>query len=69
MVQKVKRFENYLPALRNINKLESWALSLSDEDFSRETDRFKSELKEGKTLENILERAFALSRVAARRRP
>ncbi|AYE36045.1 preprotein translocase subunit SecA [Borrelia turcica IST7] len=66
---KSKRdLKNYLPALRNINKLESWALSLSDEDFSRETDRFKSELKEGKTLENILERAFALSREAARRR-
>ncbi|WP_025399503.1 preprotein translocase subunit SecA [Borrelia hermsii] len=60
--------KNYLPILRNINKLESWALSLSDEDFARETEKFKDELKEGKTLEDILERAFALSREAARRR-
>ncbi|QMU98958.1 preprotein translocase subunit SecA [Borrelia sp. A-FGy1] len=66
---KIKRdLKNYLPALRNINKLESWALSLSDEDFSSETQKFKNELNEGKTLENILERAFALSREAARRR-
>ncbi|WP_445435836.1 preprotein translocase subunit SecA [Candidatus Borreliella tachyglossi] len=66
---KSKRdLKNYLPALRNINKLESWALSLADEDFVRETEKFKNELKEGKVLENILERAFALSREAARRR-
>ncbi|UPA09538.1 preprotein translocase subunit SecA [Borrelia nietonii YOR] len=66
---KSKRdLKNYLPILRNINKLESWALSLSDEDFARETEKFKDELKEGKTLEDILERAFALSREAARRR-
>ncbi|UER67353.1 preprotein translocase subunit SecA [Borrelia sp. BU AG58] len=66
---KSKRdLKNYLPALRNINRLEPWALSLADEDFSKETGRFKSELKKGKTLEDILERAFALSREAARRR-
>ncbi|WP_025406282.1 preprotein translocase subunit SecA [Borrelia hermsii] len=66
---KSKRdLKNYLPILRNINKLEPWALSLSDEDFARETKKFKDELKEGKTLEDILERAFALSREAARRR-
>ncbi|BCR21594.1 preprotein translocase subunit SecA [Borrelia sp. HM] len=60
--------KKYLPILRNINKFESWALSLSDEDFARETDKFRDELKRGKTLEDILERAFALSREAARRR-
>ncbi|AFI30935.1 preprotein translocase subunit SecA [Borrelia crocidurae] len=66
---KSKRdLKSYLPVLRNINKLESWTLSLLDEDFSRETEKFKSELQSGKTLEDILERAFALSREAARRR-
>ncbi|WP_025400554.1 preprotein translocase subunit SecA [Borrelia crocidurae] len=66
---KSKRdLKSYLPVLRNINKLESWALSLLDEDFSRETEKFKNELQNGKTLEDILERAFALSREAARRR-
>ncbi|WP_041178084.1 preprotein translocase subunit SecA [Borrelia recurrentis] len=66
---KSKRdLKSYLPVLRNINKLESWALSLLDEDFSRETEKFKNELQSGKTLEDILERAFALSREAARRR-
>ncbi|WP_024654103.1 preprotein translocase subunit SecA [Borrelia persica] len=66
---KSKRdLKNYLPVLRNINKLESWALSLLDEDFLKETAKFKDELKNGKTLEDILERAFALSREAARRR-
>ncbi|ASQ28973.1 preprotein translocase subunit SecA [Borrelia miyamotoi] len=66
---KSKRdLKKYLPVLRNINKFESWALSLSDEDFAGETEKFRDELKEGKTLEDILERAFALSREAARRR-
>ncbi|WP_024655635.1 preprotein translocase subunit SecA [Borrelia hispanica] len=66
---KSKRdLKSYLPVLRNINKLESWTLSLLDEDFSRETEKFKNELQSGKTLEDILERAFALSREAARRR-
>ncbi|AHH08115.1 preprotein translocase subunit SecA [Borrelia anserina] len=66
---KSKRdLKGYLPILRNINKLESWALSLSDEDFISETEKFRDELKRGKTLEDILERAFALSREAARRR-
>ncbi|QFP42152.1 preprotein translocase subunit SecA [Borrelia miyamotoi] len=63
-----KDLKKYLPVLRNINKFESWALSLSDEDFAEETDKFRDALKEGKTLEDILERAFALSREAARRR-
>ncbi|BDU63165.1 protein translocase subunit SecA [Candidatus Borrelia fainii] len=66
---KSKRdLKSYFPTLRTINKLESWALSLLDEDFAMETEKFRDELKEGKTLEDILERAFALSREAARRR-
>ncbi|UPA16028.1 preprotein translocase subunit SecA [Borrelia coriaceae] len=66
---KSKRdLKNYLPVLRNINKLESWALSLLDKDFAMETEKLRGELKEGKTLDDILERAFALSREAARRR-
>ncbi|WP_330729924.1 preprotein translocase subunit SecA [Borrelia turicatae] len=66
---KSKRdLKSYFPVLRTINKLESWALSLSDEDFAMETEKFRDELKEGKTLEDILDRAFALSREAARRR-
>lgn len=66
---KSKRdLKDYLPTLRNINKLERWALLLADEDFSKETEKLKDELKSGNSLENILERAFTLSREAARRR-
>ncbi|AZA26958.1 MULTISPECIES: preprotein translocase subunit SecA [Borreliella] len=66
---KSKRdLKDYLPTLRNINKLERWALLLADEDFSKETQKLKYELKSGNSLENILERAFTLSREAARRR-
>lgn len=66
---KSKRdLKDYLPTLRNINKLERWALLLADEDFSKETQKLKDELKSGNSLENILERAFTLSREAARRR-
>ncbi|WPM06141.1 preprotein translocase subunit SecA [Borreliella sinica] len=66
---KSKRdLKDYLPTLRNINKLERWALLLADEDFSKETEKLKDELKSGNSLENVLERAFTLSREAARRR-
>ena len=56
-----------LPVLQSINNLESWALSLKDEDFKNETESFKKAYQEGTPLNEFIPKAFALAREAARR--
>lgn len=53
------------PILLKVNEKEDWAKSLKPEEFVEQTKRFKSELKNGKTLDDILPEAFALAREAA----
>ena len=53
------------PILAKVNAKEEWAKSLSAEEFPKQTERFKEELKQGKTLEDILPEAFALVREAS----
>ncbi|MCX8013896.1 MAG: preprotein translocase subunit SecA, partial [Rectinema sp.] len=65
--KKEKDIKSVLPILSSINKLESWALSLSDEEFPRMTAVFRDRLSKGESLDNLLPEAFALSREAARR--
>nr|MDA3850412.1 preprotein translocase subunit SecA [Spirochaetaceae bacterium] len=55
------------PLLHKVNQKELWAQSLKDEEFSVQTQRFKEELKQGKTLDDLLPEAFALAREAALR--
>ncbi|MBI3589257.1 MAG: preprotein translocase subunit SecA [Candidatus Liptonbacteria bacterium] len=50
-----------------INKLESEIEKLKDEDFKKETADLKESLKNGKALGDIIPRAFALVREAAKR--
>jgi preprotein translocase subunit SecA len=56
-----------LPMVELINKEESWALSLNSSDFPIQTNTWKLEISQGKKLEEILPKAFALAREAARR--
>ena len=56
-----------LPVLQSINDLESWAITLKDEDFKNETESFKKAYKEGASLDEFVPKAFALAREAARR--
>ncbi len=56
-----------LPLLHAINAKESWALSLSAEDFPRQTQAFRERLTTGETLDDLIPEAFALVREAARR--
>lgn len=56
-----------LPLLHKINEKESWAMSLSDEDFPVQTDKFKDRLNNGESLDDLLPEAFALAREASRR--
>ena len=53
------------PILAKVNAKEEWAKSLPAEEFPKQTQRLKDELKQGKTLDDILPEAFALVREAA----
>lgn len=55
------------PLVEKVNEKESWAKSLSAEEFPKQTKRLKEELAAGKTLDDILPEAFALAREAAAR--
>ena len=55
------------PILEAVNAKEEWAKSLSAEEYPKQTERFKKELAEGKTLDDILPEAFAVVREASKR--
>ena len=56
-----------MPILHSVNDRESWALSLTAEDFPKQTEILKKRLAEGETTDNLLPDAFALVREASRR--
>jgi preprotein translocase subunit SecA len=62
--KELKRLE---PIVDEINSLEPEFQKLSDTELRTKTDEFKSRLKNGETLEDILPEAFAAVREAARR--
>ncbi len=53
------------PILAQVNAKEEWAKSLKAEEFPEQTKRFKEEIANGKSLDDILPEAFALVREAA----
>lgn len=55
------------PIVEKINSEEKWAQSLEKEAFSAQTEEWKKEIRDGKSLDEILPKAFALAREAARR--
>ena len=55
------------PLIKNINDEEAWAKSLSEDDFKKQTEIWKKEVKEGRSLDEILPKAYALAREAALR--
>ncbi len=54
-------------ALHNINEKESWANSLTPEDFPKQTAQFKERIAKGESLDDLVPEAFALAREAAYR--
>ncbi|KKT49854.1 MAG: Protein translocase subunit SecA, partial [Candidatus Collierbacteria bacterium GW2011_GWB1_44_197] len=50
-----------------INSLEDWAKGLKDDEFKPEIVQIKEELKDEKTLDDVLPQVFALTREAASR--
>lgn len=65
--QNDRHVKKYQSRVNKINALEPEISALSDDELRAETEKFKSELQSGKTLDQILERAFAVVREAAKR--
>lgn len=62
-----KDIKKYEKVVAVINGLEAEIMALSDEALAGCTEEFKAELASGKTLDDILPRAFAVVREASRR--
>jgi preprotein translocase subunit SecA len=62
-----KDIKELLPLVHKINGLESWALTLKNEDFVKQTDSFRTRFNSDESLEDLLPEAFALAREASRR--
>ena len=53
--------------VEKINSHEEDFINLNDDDFPKKTNEFRNQLKDGKTLDELLPEAFALVREAAKR--
>ena len=62
-----KEVKKVMPIVEKINSLEDEMSKLSDKELTAKTAYFKEELKNGKTLEDILPEAFAVVREASKR--
>ena len=62
-----RQVKKYLPRVQAINALEAEYSKLTDEQLREKTQQFKAQLAEGKTLEDILEPAFATVREGSKR--
>ena len=62
-----RRIRSYMPRVDAINALETEVAALSDDELKARSERFKVELADGKTLDDILVPAFATVREAAKR--
>ncbi|MEE0999250.1 MAG: preprotein translocase subunit SecA [Treponemataceae bacterium] len=65
--KKDRDIKNLLPIVEKVNAEESWAASLSETEVKEATNNFKQEIQNGKSLDDILPKAFALAREAAKR--
>ncbi|MGN6489624.1 MAG: preprotein translocase subunit SecA, partial [Devosia sp.] len=62
-----RQVKKYLPRVAAINALEPEFAKLTDDELKAKTAEFKQQLADGKTLDDILEPAFATVREAAKR--
>jgi len=62
-----KEVKRVMPIVEKINSLEEQISKLSDDELKNKTQYFKEELKNGKTLDDILPEAFAVVREASKR--
>jgi preprotein translocase subunit SecA len=62
-----KDLRSLYPLVEKVNQEESWAQALAPEQFPEQTSRFKEQIAQGTGLEELLPKAFALAREAAKR--
>ncbi len=62
-----KELDRISKIVEKINSYEEDFKNLNDDDFPKKTNEFKNQLKDGKTLDELLPEAFALVREAAKR--
>ena len=62
-----KEVNRVMPIVTKINELEEEISKLTDEQLKNKTNEFKKQLEEGKTLDDILPEAFAVTREASKR--
>ncbi len=62
-----KDMKRLRPIVESVKKEYGWAESLKDEDFPRITAEWKEEVRNGKKLDELLPKAFALAREASGR--
>ena len=62
-----KEVKRIMPIVEKINSLEPEIQKLTDEELKNKTNEFKEQLKQGKTLDDILPEAFAVVREASKR--
>ncbi len=62
-----KNIDRYQKKVSEINALEPDIEKLSDEELKNETLKLKNEIRDGKELDEVLPRSFALTREAAKR--
>ena len=62
-----KEVKRVMPLVKKINELEPEMEKLSDAELRAKTDYLKSQLQDGKTLDDILPEAFAVMREASKR--
>ncbi len=65
--QHERDIKKLLPVLHQVNSRESWAVSLTAEQFPEKTAEFRDRYSSGESLDTLLPEAFALAREAARR--
>lgn len=63
---QLKKLENVAKA---VNALEDEISALSDEDLKAQTPKFKQEIENGKSLDEIMPEAFATVREVSKRTP
>ncbi len=62
-----KELDRISKIVEKINLIEKDFKNLNDADFPKKTNEFKKQIKDGKSLEELLPEAFALVREAAKR--
>ena len=62
-----KEVKRVMPIVEKINSLEDEISKLTDEELKNKTNEFKNQLKDGKTLDDLLPEAYAVVREASKR--